>query len=217
MISIAEEIAVPSPPKRVWEVVSNPSEVVACIKGAELGEAHDDGSFDATLVVKFGAMKVSFAARVTLDLTESDHEGRLSARGKDGQGGTRFTAHATFRVTEGDGPGDALVTVLGEVQLNGRLAPLVESGAGAMVSRMTREFSAELIQRCAPDTSQPLAPPPPAGLLGRLRAWWTRLLSRRQKASPASESAATTATAAATEAATASATKEAGNDPAQAQ
>lgn len=207
MISIAEEIAVPSPPHRVWEIVSNPSEVVACINGAELGEAHDDGSFDGTLVVKFGAMKVSFAARVALDLTESDREGRLSARGKDGQGGTRFAARAKFRVTEGEGPGDARVSVLGEVQLNGRLAPLVESGAGAMVSRMTREFSAELIQRCAGTEAQ--APAHPAGLLGRLRAWWARFLSRRQKASPASESAATTATA--------SATKEAGNDPAQAQ
>ncbi|MEV5529846.1 SRPBCC domain-containing protein [Streptomyces prunicolor] len=205
MISIAEEIAVPSPPKRVWEVVSNPSEVVACINGAELGEAHDDGSFDGTLVVKFGAMKVSFAARVALDLTESDHEGRLSARGRDGQGGTRFNARAKFRVTEGDGPGDSRVSVLGEVQLNGRLAPLVESGAGAMVSRMTREFSAELIQRCVPDTSQQPAPPPPTGLLGRLRAWWTRILTRRQKPSPSGESA------------TAAATKEAGNDPAQAQ
>ncbi|MFI6550890.1 SRPBCC domain-containing protein [Streptomyces prunicolor] len=185
--------------------MSNPSEVVACINGAELGEAHDDGSFDGTLVVKFGAMKVSFAARVALDLTESDHEGRLSARGRDGQGGTRFNARAKFRVTEGDGPGDSRVSVLGEVQLNGRLAPLVESGAGAMVSRMTREFSAELIQRCVPDTSQQPAPPPPTGLLGRLRAWWTRILTRRQKPSPSGESA------------TAAATKEAGNDPAQAQ
>ncbi|MEV0481561.1 SRPBCC domain-containing protein [Streptomyces sp. NPDC050508] len=199
MISIAEEIAVPSPPKRVWEVVSNPSEVVACINGAELGEAHDDGSFDGTLVVKFGAMKVGFAARVALDLTESDHEGRLSARGKDGQGGTRFSARAKFRVTEGQGPGDSRVSVLGEVQLNGRLAPLVESGAGAMVSRMTQEFSAQLIQRCAGVEVQP--PARPAGLLGRLRAWWTRLLKRRQKPSPSGDFA----------------TEEAGNDTAQAQ
>ena len=181
--------------------MSNPSEVVACVNGAELGEAHDDGSFDGTLVVKFGAMKVRFAARVALDLTESDHEGRLSARGKDGQGGTRFTARAKFRVTEGEGPDDSRVSVLAEVQLNGRLAPLVESGAGAMVSRMTRDFSAELIQRCAPDTPEELASPPPTGLLGRLRAWWTRLLKGRQKPSPSGDFA----------------TEEAGNGTAQAQ
>ena len=185
MISIAEEIAVPSPPKRVWEIVSSPSEVVACVNGAALGEAHDDGSFDATLVVKFGAMKVAFAARVTLELTESEHEGRLAARGKDGQGGTRFTARARFRVTEGDGPDESRVSVLGEVQLKGRLASLVESGAGALVSRMTREFAAQLIQRCA--GVEAVAPSP--GPLGRLRAWWTRLLNRRQKPSLSRDSA----------------------------
>ncbi|MDV9174042.1 SRPBCC domain-containing protein [Streptomyces sp. W16] len=187
MISIAEEIAVPSPPKRVWEVVSTPSEVVACINGAALGEAHADGSFDGTLVVKFGAMKVGFAARVALDLTESDHEGRLSARGKDGQGGTRFTARAKFRVTEGEGPGESRVSVLGEVQLSGRLASLVETGAGAMVSRMTREFSAQLVRRCAGVE----AVAPPLGRLGRLRAWWTRLLTRRQTPSVSGDSATT--------------------------
>lgn len=144
-------------------------------------------------------MKVSFAARVALDLTESDREGRLSARGKDGQGGTRFTARAKFRVTEGEGPGDSRVSVLAEVQLNGRLAPLVESGAGAMVSRMTREFSAELIQRCA--GGEVRAPARPAGLTGRLRAWWTRLLKRRQKPFPSADFA----------------TEEAGNGTAQAQ
>ncbi|WP_329261280.1 SRPBCC domain-containing protein [Streptomyces sp. NBC_01478] len=185
MISIADEIAVPSPPKRVWEVVSNPSEVVACIDGAALGQAHDDGSFDGTLVVRFGAMKVGFAARVALDLDESGHEGRLSARGKDGQGGTRFTARAEFRVTEGDGPGDSRVSVLGEVQLNGRLAPLVESGASALVSRMTQEFSARLVQRCAGETAA--APPRPAGPLGRLRAWWRRILTGRQRPSPSGD------------------------------
>ncbi|MEK8169423.1 SRPBCC domain-containing protein [Streptomyces sp. M19] len=103
MITIDEEIAVPAPPGRVWEVISDPAEVVSCINGAELGESHDDGSFDGTLVVKFGAVRVRFGARVSLDLDEPEREGRLSARGRDGQGAARFTAHATFRVT-GDHP-----------------------------------------------------------------------------------------------------------------
>jgi carbon monoxide dehydrogenase subunit G len=193
LIAIREEIAVPSPRERVWEVISNPADVVSCIGGAELGEAHDDGSFDGTLVVKFGAIRVRFAARVTLDLTPDEFEGRLSARGRDGQRATRLTADATFRVAEGDGPGDARVAVSGEITINGKLASLVESGAGAVVSRMTQEFSDQLVLLCA-------GPPPaevtvetvveavveattiplrPAGLFARLRAWWMR---RRQAA-----------------------------------
>ncbi|MFD4778888.1 SRPBCC domain-containing protein, partial [Streptomyces sp. NPDC058427] len=157
MISITEEIVVPSPHERVWEVISDPSAVVSCIGGAELGPSHDDGSFDGTLAIRFGGLRVKFAARVSLDLDESTHEGRLTARGADGQGATRFSAGATFRVVEGDGPGTSRVFCDGEIKLNGKLAKLIESGAGMVVSRMTKEFTDQLVQKCAATPAEPLA------------------------------------------------------------
>jgi carbon monoxide dehydrogenase subunit G len=216
LISIAEEISVPSPPDKVWAVISNPAAVVSCIQGAELGAVHDDGSFDGSLLVKFGALRVRFAAQLSLHLAEADLEGRLSARGRDAQGATRFSGSATFRVAEGQDPGQSLVTMAGEVNLAGKLASLIESGAGAVVSRMTKEFSAQLIERCAAlAENQPLpATPEPGGTPGaassqaitttrtatagsragtarpltRWRAWWTRLL-RGRRARPAQRSA----------------------------
>ncbi len=133
MISIAEEISVPSPPDKVWAVVSHPTAVVSCIQGAELGAVHDDGSFDGSLLVKFGALRVRFAAQISLELAEAELEGRLSARGRDGQGATRFSGSARFRVAESQDPGHSLVTLAGEVNLAGKLASLIESGAGAVV------------------------------------------------------------------------------------
>lgn len=159
MISITEEIAVPSPPERVWEVISDPSAVVSCIGGAELGPSHDDGSFDATLAIRFGGLRVKFAARVSLDLDESAHEGRLTARGADGQGATRFSAGATFRVVEGATPGTSRVFCDGEIKLNGKLAKLIESGAGMVVSRMTKEFTDALAQKCVAPAGPPAAAP----------------------------------------------------------
>jgi carbon monoxide dehydrogenase subunit G len=208
LISIAEEISVPSPPDKVWAVISNPAAVVSCIQGAELGAVHDDdGSFDGSLLVKFGALRVRFAAQISLELAEAGLEGRLSARGRDGQGATRFSGSATFRVAEGQEPGHSLVIMAGEVNLSGKLASLIESGAGAVVSRMTKEFSAQLIERCAspagnpplPAASEPGGEPTAAShpttvnraggtrLLTRWRAWWTRLL-RGHRARPTEES-----------------------------
>ncbi|WP_328460035.1 SRPBCC domain-containing protein [Streptomyces sp. NBC_00448] len=219
MITIKEEIDVPSPRSRVWEVVSSPSDVVSCIAGAELGEAHDDGSFDGALVIKFGAIRVKFAARITLDLDPGEFEGRLSARGGDGQGATRFRGDATFRVVDGAEPGSARVLMDGEVTLSGKLASLVESGAGVVVSRMTKDFTAKLIALCgepaaeaaeaavaaapagsgAPEGSTVPAPvgapaAAPAGQeasgtwLGRVRAWFGKLLGRKQKPSRSPQS-----------------------------
>ena len=181
VIRIEEGIAVPAPPGRVWEVVSNPAEVVSCISGAELGESHDDGSFDGTLVVKFGAVRVRFGARLSLERDDAEQEGRLSACGQDGQGATRFTAQATFRVVADQQTGGSRVHVLGEVKLAGRLASLIEAGAGAVVSRMTREFSAELVRRCAGEQTPPTPVQPVRGSWwAGVRAWWRRVVHKRQ-------------------------------------
>lgn len=184
MISITETIAVPSPRKRVWEVISSPADVVSCIAGAELGEEHEDGSFDGTLVVKFGAVRVRFGARVHLVLDEAGYEGRLTARGKDGQAATRFTAEASFRVVE-DGTGSK-VAMDGEIKLTGKLTSLIEAGAGVVVSRMTKDFSARLVELCAgPAEPTPnAAKPEPAAqttLTARIRAWWAALWKRRSE------------------------------------
>lgn len=194
MISIAEQIDVPSPPKRVWEVISDPSAVVSCVGGAELGESHDDGSFNAVLVVKFGGIRVKFAARITLELDEAEREGRLTARGRDGQGATRFSGNAVFRVTEDPATGGARVAMNGEMNLSGKLASLIESGAGVVVTKMTREFSAALIELCAEpalpltDNAVVVAPARPS-LWQRVRERLARLLGRRrslpQSAQPA--------------------------------
>ncbi len=193
MISVREQIAVPAPPARVWAVLSDPAAVVSCVGGAELGAAHQDGSFDGSLLVRFGAVRVRFAARVELVLTESGMEGRLSARGKDGQAATRFSAQATFRVVP-DGAGGARVPLDGEIQLNGKLAGLIESGAGAVVARMTKDFSASLVDRCAAAgvAARPVAVMAPRPTLrGRLRGWWARLWKRRRPA-PAADQGGTT-------------------------
>ncbi|GGU08591.1 SRPBCC domain-containing protein [Actinomadura citrea] len=185
MISITETIAVPRPRERVWEVISSPADVVSCIAGAELGEAHEDGSFDGTLMVKFGAVRVRFGARVHLDLDEAEFEGRLTARGKDGQAATRFTADASFRVIE-DGSASKVV-MDGEIQLTGKLTSLIEAGAGVVVSRMTRDFSARLIELCAAPAAPaaPVAPAPtrPTTLTARIRALWAALWRWRSERS----------------------------------
>jgi uncharacterized protein len=155
--------------------------VVSCISGAELGEHHDDGSFDGTLVVKFSALRVRFGARVSLDLDEPEREGRLAARGRDGQGATRFNGYATFRVADDAHAGGSRVHMVGEVNLAGKLASLIEAGAGAVVSRMTRDFTDELVRRCAGGTPMALVPRSRPSLWRRIGAWWRKTWKNRMR------------------------------------
>jgi carbon monoxide dehydrogenase subunit G len=125
--------------------------VVECVPGAALGEQQEDGSFDGTLVVKFGPAKVTFRARVNLEFDAATMSGKVTARGKDSQGGTRMQATMRFDVTERTDPPGTSVPIAAEVEISGRLASLVESGAKLVVKRMTNEFSERLAARCAGD------------------------------------------------------------------
>ena len=149
MIEVNERIEVPSAPRAVWNVLSNAHEVVACVPGAALGEQQEDGSYDATLTVKFGPAKVTFRARFALELDAAAMTGRVIARGRDDQGGTRIRSTMTFKVVEQAEPPGTAIPIEAQVEIGGRLASLVEGGATLVVKRMTKEFTERLVERCA--------------------------------------------------------------------
>jgi uncharacterized protein len=116
---------------------------VECVEGAEVGEQHEDGSYDARMVVKFGPARVSFKTRFTLVLDEAAMSGRVESRGKDNQGGTRVKTTMTFKVVEG-APGSTSIPIDAQVEISGKLASLVETGANIVVKRMTADFTEKL-------------------------------------------------------------------------
>ena len=104
MIEVNERIEVSASPRVVWGILSDPRTVVECVEGAELGEQQEDGSYDATLVVKFGPARVSFKAKVAVEYDAATMTGSVLARGKDGIGGTRVQSTMKFSVTGQDNP-----------------------------------------------------------------------------------------------------------------
>ena len=153
MIEIHERFDVPSDPRTVWAIVSDPEAVVGCVPGASLGERQSDGSLDAGVAVKFGPVRVTFRARVTLELDDAAMVGHVTTRGRDSQGGTRVTSTVAFRVSEAAGSGST-VSMDGEVEIGGRLAGVIEAGAPVVVKNMSREFADSLAKRCAEGDSQ---------------------------------------------------------------
>jgi carbon monoxide dehydrogenase subunit G len=100
-------------------------------------------------MVKFGPAKVTFRARVALELDAAAMAGHVTTRGKDNQGGTRFHASMSFRVAEQEEAPGSMILIEAKVEISGRLAMLVEGGAALVVKRMTGEFSERLAAHCA--------------------------------------------------------------------
>jgi carbon monoxide dehydrogenase subunit G len=154
MIEVNERVDVAASPQVVWELLSNPSAVVNCVSGATLGDRHEDGTFDAGMVVKFGPARVTFNTRIALELDAAARTGNVSARGKDNQGGTRVRALMKFSVVETQDPPGSSIAITAEVEVGGKLAHLVESGASFVVKRMTTDFSERLAETLASAPAQ---------------------------------------------------------------
>jgi carbon monoxide dehydrogenase subunit G len=149
MIEVNERVDVAASPQAVWELLSNQEAVVNCVDGAKLGDRHEDGTFDASMVVKFGPAKVTFNTRIALELDPVAKTGNVTARGKDNQGGTRVRATMRFSVVERTDAAGTSIPVTAEVEVGGKLAHLVEGGAGFVVKRMTKDFSERLAETLA--------------------------------------------------------------------
>jgi carbon monoxide dehydrogenase subunit G len=146
VIEVDEQFEVSASPEAVWRVLADPDAVVTCVPGAAIVSQDSDGSLETTLTVKFGPLGVSFQAHATLELDHATMHGRLRARGRDTQGGARFQATASFGVVQ-QGAG-SVVTTHGAVDISGRLASMIEGGAGVVVKRMSSEFASCLRDRC---------------------------------------------------------------------
>jgi carbon monoxide dehydrogenase subunit G len=144
MIEVNERIEVPASPEVVWGVLSDPYAVVECVPGAAVGNKQEDGSYDATLTIKFGPAKVAFRARFTLELDPAAKSGRVDSKARDNQGGTRVKTGMAFKVMDGAAPQSSVILIDAEVDISGKLASLVESGANLVVKHMTKEFSERL-------------------------------------------------------------------------
>jgi uncharacterized protein len=151
VIEVDEKFEVPAPPERVWELLADPQAVVGCVPGAAITAENDDGSLETTLTVKFGPVGVTFQAHANLELDPAAMRGSLSARGRDKQGGARFQASATFGVAVAEA--GSTVTTHGEVDISGRLASMIEGGAGVVAKRMSAQFAECLRARCAQSTA----------------------------------------------------------------
>lgn len=149
MIEVHEQFDVPASPERVWAVLSDPHAVVGCVPGASIVGQEEDGTLDTSVAVKFGPTRVTFKAKALLDLDEPARRGSISAQGRDSIGGTRMRSTAKFGVTPGPSGTGSHVAIDGTVEVQGRLASLIEGGASIVVKRMAGDFADRLAARCA--------------------------------------------------------------------
>jgi uncharacterized protein len=186
----------------VFEALMDVRGVASCLPGATVGDETEDGGLEATVAVKVGPIRMTYAG--TMHVTDRDDAARtasmnIKAREQRGQGNAE--ANVGLAVAGIDGGSQATITT--DLMVTGRVAQM---GAGIMqevANAMVAQFAECLQAKLAPaaptaaaaagngaaqpaDVSQaaPAPPPPPPqpataeavkplGLV--LRAIWARI------------------------------------------
>ena len=141
-IKIREKITVAAPAAAVWNLICDPYAVANCLAGAAIDGQREDGSYDASMVLHFGPLKVSFRAHVILAIDADAMTGTILTRGKDAHGGVRVTATTRFGVFANENAADILIDA--DVELGGKLASVIGAGASIVAKKLSAVFTEKL-------------------------------------------------------------------------
>ena len=184
MISIREEITIPSPPEAVWPLLSDPAVVASCIPGAALTKADKDGAYHGTMRVRFGPTVATFRGEAKLTYDHTARRCTIEGRGIDGRGASRALASG---IVEASGGETTVLKAEGHFTVTGPLETFANAGGIHLARSILAEFAenmAKLVaERAAPAadaTAEPVIAPAPPQRAAELRAGrilWRALVS----------------------------------------
>jgi uncharacterized protein len=161
---IENVVEVDAPVDRVWALVNDIPRVAPCMPGAALTGVVDDKTYEGTVAVKLGPLRMSYKGKVVVEeVDEAARSARLAASGKDTKGAGTARASVETRL-EPVGDARTRMTVSSDVQLTGRVASFGRGGAiNDVATRLFGEFAdclrATLETEGAPAAAAPAAEP----------------------------------------------------------
>jgi uncharacterized protein len=138
MISLREEVTLPSPPDAVWPLLSDPAIVASCIPGAELTKSGDDGKYQGTMRVKFGPTVATFRGEARLAYDHAARRCTIDGRGIDGRGASRANAQG---VVAAEGEATTVLKVEGNFTVTGPLETFANAGGVHLARAILAEFA----------------------------------------------------------------------------
>ena len=162
-MKIENTVEVDAPLDRVWALVNDIPRVAPCMPGAALTGVGDDGTYEGTVAVKLGPLRMSYKGKVTVeDIDEANHSARLAASGKDTKGAGTARASVVTRL-EAAGDTHTRLQVTSDVQLTGKVASFGRGGAiNDVATRLFGQFADCLRATLEAESAAPAASAPPA-------------------------------------------------------
>jgi carbon monoxide dehydrogenase subunit G len=146
---IEQSVVVDAPLGEVWALVNDVPRVAPCMPGAALTKVVDERTYEGTVTVKLGPIRMSYKGTVVMEeVDEAGHSARMAASGRDIRGAGTARASVETKITAEDEQ-RTRIDVVSDVQLTGKVASFGRGAIGDVANKLFGQFAA-----CLRDTLQ---------------------------------------------------------------
>jgi carbon monoxide dehydrogenase subunit G len=139
MIKLDHPFSAPKGTEESYEAILDLDRVIPCVEGGRVVERTAPDNAKAEIVVKMGAMSLTFVG--TVAVTERDdaaHRAVLQVKSREAGGQGYANADVTFTLDDGGG------TVHTEAQISGKAASMGEGVATSVLDALIKDFTSKL-------------------------------------------------------------------------
>ena len=138
-VQLEHKFTMAKPIDESFATITDLEQVVPCVEGGRVLERTSDDAVNAEIVVKMGAMSLTFTG--TVEITEKDPEAHravmaVKSREKGGQGHANATA--VFALDDGGG------TLNTNAQITGKAASMGEGVVAGVLDALITDFTGKL-------------------------------------------------------------------------
>ena len=145
--TIEKEFQIPESIAKVWEYLSDPTKIVACVPGASITEKIDERNYRGNVTSSFGPVKASYNGEIVIsELDAMHHKMTLIGKGVDSKG--KGSADMTMNgiLTEVNGATGVKFTM--EISITGMLAQfgarLIKDVSDQLLNQFVANFKDKL-------------------------------------------------------------------------
>jgi uncharacterized protein len=135
---IEGEERIAAPLDRVWLALNDPEVLKACIPGCQSLEKKTDTELEATVVLKIGPIKATFAGEVTLMNLNPPHSYTIQGEGKGGIAG--FAKGGADVALTADGADTTVLKYAAKADVGGKIAQLGSRLITSTSKKLAGEF-----------------------------------------------------------------------------
>src|SRR5262245_20587475 len=135
---IEGEERVAAPIDKVWQALNDPEVLKACIPGCQNLEKRSDTEFSATVVLKIGPIKATFAGEVALKNLNPPRSYTIEGEGKGGIAG--FAKGGADVSLSEDGPDATILKYQTKADVGGKIAQLGSRLIASTSKKLAGEF-----------------------------------------------------------------------------